>query len=142
MKAQEGTSTQLSNLEVTLKEINALQDLENCPVRNILDRISDKWSLLLLLLLTEKPKRFMQLRRTIPDISQRMLTQTLRKLERDGLISRTVQATVPVTVTYALTSLGESFMLASKEMMDWSVKHFPDINKARRHYDEQSEEAF
>lgn len=135
MKTQEGTQTLLSNLKVTIKDAKNLQDLTMCPVRNVLDRISDKWALLLLLILQEKPNRFMELRRTVPDISQRMLTQTLRNLERDGLISRVVEATVPVSVTYALTHLGQSFMVASKEMMVWAQKAYPEIAEARRQYD-------
>ena len=135
MKPQEGTSTLLSNLKVTSQEANNLQGLANCPIRHVLDRISDKWALLLLILLEEEPQRFMELRRAVPDISQRMLTQTLRNLERDGLISRTVEATVPVSVTYALTQMGQSFMVASKDMMVWAQESFSDINDARRQYD-------
>jgi DNA-binding HxlR family transcriptional regulator len=86
MNRQEGTPTQLRNQKVTAPQ--------GCPIRNVLDRISDKWSLLLLGELAAAPKRFMELRRAIPDISQRMLTQTLRQLERDGLVSRTVVPTV------------------------------------------------
>lgn len=127
MKRQEGTPTQPRNLEVTT--------LENCPVRNVLDRIGDKWSLLILEALEAEPKRFMALRREIPDISQRMLTQTLRQLERDGLISRTVVPTVPINVTYALTELGQSFMVPAQQLMAWAGEAFPNISEARRQYD-------
>lgn len=109
--------------------------IEGCPVRNVLDRVSDKWSLLLLLVLMDEPKRFLGLRREVPDISQRMLTQTLRQLERDGLVSRTVVPTVPVSVTYALTELGRSFMVATQEMIAWAKEAYPRIAEARQHYD-------
>jgi DNA-binding HxlR family transcriptional regulator len=101
----------------------------------VLDRISDKWSLLLLGELAAAPKRFMELRRAIPDISQRMLTQTLRQLERDGLVSRTVVPTVPVSVTYALTDLGQSFMVPARQMMSWAGTAYASIAEARRQYD-------
>jgi DNA-binding HxlR family transcriptional regulator len=84
------------------------QSLAECPVRQVLDQIGDKWSTLMLLSLSEKPYRFGELRRLIPDISQRMLTQTLRDLQRNGLILRTVFPTQPPSVEYRLTPLGES----------------------------------
>lgn len=141
MNKQDGTKTELSYLKVTTHLNNdAPQDLENCPIRKVLDRISDKWSLLLLLLLQEKPKRFMQLRRELPDISQRMLTQTLRLLERDSLVSRTVIATVPISVTYALTDLGESFIDASEGILIWAEKNFATIKEARQNYDTNDEQ--
>src|SRR3954451_12761338 len=79
-----------------------------CPVRDVLDRIGDKWSVLVITLLGERPMRFMELKRSIDFVSQRMLTRTLRALERDGLISRTVQPVVPPRVDYELTDLGRS----------------------------------
>ena len=81
---------------------------EQCPVRNVLDRLGDTWSTLIVTVLADGPRRFSALKRAIPDISKRMLTQTLRLLERDGLSTRTVTPTVPVTVSYELTELGVS----------------------------------
>lgn len=127
METQEGTPAQPSNLKVTAAE--------GCPIRSVLDRISDKWSLLLLNALADEPKRFMGLRREVPDISQRMLTQTLRQLERDGLISRTVVPSVPINVTYALTELGHSFMVPAQILMEWARDAHPRIREARQHYD-------
>ena len=80
----------------------------NCPVRDVLDRLGDTWSVLVILILADGPRRFNALKRSIGDISQRMLTVTLRTLERDGLIARTVLPTSPPGVEYALTPLGRS----------------------------------
>lgn len=134
MGRQEDTTTELGEKKVTASELKR-GDFTGCPVRNVLDRISDKWSLLLLGALADEPKRFMGLRREVPDISQRMLTQTLRQLERDGLISRTVVATVPVSVTYALTELGRSFMVPARQLICWAGEAFPSIAEARQQYD-------
>lgn len=84
------------------------QTPENCPVRTVIDRIGDKWSVLLILHLSHGDHRFTGLRRLIPDISQRVLTATLRKLEREGLVWRAVKPTIPPQVTYGLTERGES----------------------------------
>jgi DNA-binding HxlR family transcriptional regulator len=129
---QEGTKTELGNLKVTASRVT--EDLTNCPIRNVISRIGDSWSLVTLLTLAEE-KRFMELKRTLPDISQRVLTQTLRQLERDGLISRTVVATVPISVTYALTELGKSLMEPAKNLLRWAEEANPIINAARQTYD-------
>ena len=84
----------------------------DCPTRQILDRVGDKWAVLILLLLREQPTRFNQLRRTIEGISQKMLSQVLKSLERDGLIRRRAIATVPVTVEYSITPLGATLAAA------------------------------
>ena len=104
-------------------------------MRSVLDCISDKWSLLILSALADHPKRFMELRREVPDISQRMLTQTLRQLERDGLVSRTVVPTVPVSVTYALTEVGWSFMAPMQQLLSWAAEAYSSVTEARRQYD-------
>lgn len=104
-------------------------------MRNVLDRVGDEWSLPILLTLTERGRRFMKVRRQVPVISQRMLTHTLRQLERDGLILRTVLPTVPISVTYALTELGISFMEPVQGMMRWDQNAQPKINEARQNYD-------
>src|SRR5436305_1673154 len=86
------------------------QSLSDCPVRGILDRLGDKWSMLIVLELSTGNVRFNELRRRIPDISQKMLTQTLRDLQRDGMVGRTVFPTVPPSVEYGLTPLGQSLL--------------------------------
>ena len=110
-------------------------------VREILDRVGDKWSVLVIALLGDRSHRFNELRRQIDGISQRMLTLTLRQLERDGLVSRTVHATVPPRVDYALTPLGESVLEPLNGLIGWAAQHGTDIADARRRYEEaQTEE--
>ncbi|MGA9658795.1 MAG: helix-turn-helix domain-containing protein [Asticcacaulis sp.] len=113
-------------------------DIARCPVRDVLDHIGDKWSSLLLVALGSKPHRFGELKRAVPDISQRMLTQTLRDLQRDGLISRHVFPTTPPAVEYRLTPLGMSLMTPLMAMMSWASDHHSDIRMARRVYSEQA----
>lgn len=107
------------------------QPNEACPVRGVLDRIGDKWSVLIVLTLAGAPHRFGALRRAVPDISQRMLTQTLRDLERDGLLSRTVFPTKPPSVEYALTPLGESLLVPLQALVRWADDHHAEILAAR-----------
>jgi DNA-binding HxlR family transcriptional regulator len=104
-------------------------------VREILDRVGDKWSVLVISLLGGGGQRFSELRRAIDGISQRMLTLTLRQLERDGLVSRTVYATVPPRVDYALTPLGESVLEPIMALTRWAAEHGTDIARARVEYD-------
>ena len=108
---------------------------EDCEVRQILDRIADKWSLLVIALLDQRSLRFTELRRRIDGISQRMLTQTLRQLERDGLVSRTVHATVPPRVDYALTPLGVTLHDTIQALVTWTEEHQQEIAAARSAYD-------
>ncbi len=110
-------------------------DMENCPVRDVMDNIGGKWNSLMILSLADGPLRFSQLRRLIPDISQRMLTQTLRDLQRDGYIHRTVYPTQPPSVEYALTDLGRSLLGLLKHFVDWSVENHGAIRAAREVYD-------
>ena len=112
-------------------------DMENCPVRDVMDNIGGKWNSLMILSLADGPLRFSQLRRLIPDISQRMLTQTLRDLQRDGYIHRTVYPTQPPSVEYALTDLGRSLLGLLKHFVDWSVENHGAIRAAREVYDAQ-----
>lgn len=109
-------------------------DMGNCPVRDVLDRIAGKWSTLLLEALAHKPYRFGELRRLVPDISQRMLTQTLRDLQADGLIERTVFPTTPPSVEYKLSPMGRSFLVPLSAMVDWAFEHFPAIREARQEF--------
>lgn len=112
-----------------------------CEVRNTLDLVGDKWSLLAVGLLESGPVRFSQLRREMPGISQRMLTRTLRRLERDGLVSRTVYPTNPPSVEYALTELGRSLSVAIRPLVEWAVAHYLDLSEARQVYDAQAEQS-
>ncbi|MHA7968715.1 winged helix-turn-helix transcriptional regulator [Rhizobium terricola] len=112
--------------------------LENCPVRTVIDHIGGKWSTLILLALSEKPYRFGELRRLVPDISQRMLTQTLRDLERDGYVLRTVFPTKPPSVEYRLTDLGQSLFKALCGLLDWAEANYIAVKEARRSFDERN----
>jgi DNA-binding HxlR family transcriptional regulator len=109
--------------------------LATCPARRLLDRISDKWVSLVLNALAGGPRRYSDLSRTIAGVSQKMLTQTLRGLERDGLVSRTVTPSVPVRVDYALTPLGVSLLPVMRAIKDWAESHIDEVTAAREAYD-------
>ncbi|MEY9927267.1 DNA-binding HxlR family transcriptional regulator [Catenulispora sp. GP43] len=110
-----------------------------CPSRKLLDRISDKWVTLILCALGNsgepRPMRYSELSRLLAGVSQKMLTQTLRSLERDGLITRTATPTVPVTVTYELTGLGVSLHAMVRGIKDWAEGHMDDVLAHRETYD-------
>lgn len=108
---------------------------EDCDVRKILDRVADKWSLLVIALLDRRSLRFTELRRMIDGVSQRMLTRTLRHLERDGLVSRTVHPTVPPRVDYELTPLGATLHATIRALVTWTETHQDEIAAARAAYD-------
>jgi DNA-binding HxlR family transcriptional regulator len=108
---------------------------EDCEVRQILDRIADKWSLLVIALLDRRRLRFTELRREIDGVSQRMLTVTLRQLERDGLVRRTVHPVVPPRVDYELTPLGVSLHETVQALVTWTDAHQREIAAARSAYD-------
>ncbi|TDE97216.1 transcriptional regulator [Occultella glacieicola] len=110
---------------------------EDCEVRQILDRIADKWSLLAIALLDRRSLRFTELKREIDGISQRMLTRTLRHLERDGLVERTVHPVVPPRVDYALTPLGRTLHATIKSLVVWTEAHQEEIARARADYDQR-----
>jgi DNA-binding HxlR family transcriptional regulator len=122
--------------------------LAGCPSRQLLDRISDKWVALILAALGSdgpgpgagcigepRPMRYSELSRQLAGVSQKMLTQTLRSLERDGLITRTVTPTVPVTVTYELTGLGLSLQQVMRGIKDWAETHMDEVLASREDYD-------
>jgi DNA-binding HxlR family transcriptional regulator len=112
---------------------------EGClAVREVLNRVGDKWSVLLVGILGEGPKRFSDLRRTVEGISQRMLTLTLRGLERDGLVTRKVYATVPARVEYALTPLGETLLEPVQALASWAGQHRAEIQQARDRFDKRA----
>ncbi len=106
-------------------------DLDRCPIRQVLDRVGDKWSTLILMLLDDKPIRFSALRRAIPDISQRMLTQTLRNLQSDGLVARRVFPTIPPAVEYSLTPLGRSLLEPLLALCKWADINMEEILNSR-----------
>jgi DNA-binding HxlR family transcriptional regulator len=108
---------------------------ENCTAREVLDRVGDKWTAHVVALLGTGTMRFSDIRRTVEGISPRMLTVTLRALERDGLISRRVYPVIPPRVEYTLTQLGESLLDVVRELIDWSADHTSDILAARQRYD-------
>ncbi len=113
-----------------------LDDPGKCPVRDVLDRIGDAWSVLTLVILEDQGTlRFNALRREIGDVSQRMLAVTLRHLERDGLVTRTVFPTKPPAVAYALTDLGRSFAARLRGLADWAETHHGAVRKARATFD-------
>jgi DNA-binding HxlR family transcriptional regulator len=128
--------------------------LAQCPSRQLLDRISDKWVALILAALgSDGPRpgigcvgesramRYSELSRRLAGVSQKMLTQTLRSLERDGLITRTVTPTVPVTVTYELTGLGLSLKQLMHDIKEWAETHMDEVLANREEYDTASPEA-
>lgn len=108
-----------------------------CPCRDILDLVASKWSTLIIGRLEEEPHRFGQLRRAIPGITQKMLTQTLRKLEQDGLVHREVHVQMrPPQVEYSLTELGQSVTEPLGAIRDWAEQHLPDVRSARSRFEE------
>src|SRR6202041_2846941 len=129
MKKQEGTFMLPSHRHV---------DGECLAVREVLNRVGDKWSVLVVALLGGGKKRFSELRRTIEGISQRMLTLTLKGLERDGLITRTMYPTIPLRVEYELTKLGRSLLIPIIGLGDWSAQNRERIQTARERYDAQN----
>jgi DNA-binding HxlR family transcriptional regulator len=114
--------------------------LESAGCRNVqpvLNRVGDKWSVLIVMILATGPHRFNELKRQIDGISQRMLTLTLRGLERDGLVSRTVDPTIPPKVTYALTELGQSLREPVEALGRWAIAHIGCIRAAQERFDQR-----
>ncbi|MFE9443255.1 winged helix-turn-helix transcriptional regulator [Streptomyces sp. NPDC006602] len=136
---EEGTSKSPSNCAGTVDYGDAdpfqWDTREDCQVRQILDRVADKWSLLVIALLEHRRLRFTELRREIDGISQRMLTVTLRSLERDGLVKRTVYPVVPPRVEYELTPLGGTLHATIQSLVKWTEAHQEEIAVARAAYD-------
>ncbi|MEO8758011.1 MAG: helix-turn-helix domain-containing protein [Devosia sp.] len=110
-------------------------DVDGCPVRSVLDKVGDKWSLLLVMTLSGGPLRFNELKRRVPDISQKMLTQTLRELQRDGMVARKVFPTVPPAVEYRLTGLGESVLVPFGMLVSWANTHHEQIFASRAEFE-------
>jgi DNA-binding HxlR family transcriptional regulator len=137
--AEEGTSTSPGSLAVTAdpdcRHAFQWDTREDCEVRQILDRIADKWSLLVIALLAERTMRFNELRREIDGISQRMLSVTLRHLERDGLVCRTIYPEVPPRVEYCLSPLGHTLLGTIQSLVRWTESHQQEIVRARAEFD-------
>lgn len=111
---------------------------EDCPIRNVLAQIGDKWSVLILFALVDGPDRFNSIKSRVVNISQRMLTQTLRGLEREGYVSRTVYPEVPVKVEYELTELGKNLVKPLYQLVTWAETHHDQIKQSRQHYDKDN----
>ncbi|GGY26374.1 winged helix-turn-helix transcriptional regulator [Streptomyces omiyaensis] len=109
--------------------------LAECPARKLLDRLSATWVTLVLNALADGPCRHAELGRKVAGVSQKMLTQTLRALERDGLVTRTVTPSVPVRVDYGLTPLGESLLPVVAAVKEWADGHIGEVEAARAAYD-------
>lgn len=111
---------------------------ENCPIRNVVTQIGDKWSMLILFSLVDGADRFNSIKSRIVGISQRMLTQTLRDLEREGYVNRTVYPEVPVKVEYELTEMGRGLVKPLYQLVKWAEQHHDQIKKNRNDYDNQN----
>jgi DNA-binding HxlR family transcriptional regulator len=134
---EDGTSWSPRHTRGTKQPSTRVEQTQACEIRDLLDRLGDKWSLLVVELLGDGTQRFSKLRRDIDEISQRMLTLTLRRLERDGLVRRTVHAAVPPRVDYDLTPLGETLLDAIAPLVAWAREHRNVIAVARAEYDGQ-----
>ncbi|MBO7941048.1 winged helix-turn-helix transcriptional regulator [Streptomyces antibioticus] len=130
------TMTAVQRREQARAEYDAF--LKACPTNQLLDRISDKWVSLVVSALAAGPMRYSDLARKIAGVSPKMLTQTLRGLERDGILTRTVTPSVPVRVDYALTELGGNLALLLTAVKDWAETHFDEVHAARERYDAES----
>ncbi len=109
----------------------------DCPAREVLNHITGRWGMLLLAALAEEPRRFSELHATVGGISEKMLSQTLRTLVRDGLVARTVEPTTPPRVSYALTPLGQGLTESLEQFLGWIRQHTIDVVTAQRHHDRQ-----
>lgn len=113
--------------------------MASCPSRRLLDTLSDKWvSLAIVALGLGGPLRYSELSKRIAGVSQKMLTQSLRSMERDGLVTRTITPTVPVRVDYELTPLGESLLPVMRHLKEWAEEHMPEVDEARTAYDRRT----
>ena len=135
---QDGTILSSGHKNVTETEVPAALHHAGCRnVAPVLNRVGDKWSMLIVMILSGGPKRFSELKRAIDGISQRMLTLSLRGLERDGLVNRTVTPTIPPRVDYELTELGRSLREPVKALGDWAIEHIECIRAAQQRFDRE-----
>lgn len=140
VEAVERTDDPGEALQLAYDEWEAAGFAGECPVRSTLDRIGDRWTVLIVLRLKDGPHRFGRLKRDVHNISQRMLTHTLRALERDGLVSRTVKDTRPPSVEYALTETGRSLLRPLAGLTRWSMRNGADIARAQERFDRENAE--
>jgi DNA-binding HxlR family transcriptional regulator len=112
--------------------------VDNRRVGRVLTRVGDKWSVMVIVYIQEGPRRFNEIRRGIEGISQQMLTRTLRGLERDGLVTRTIMPTSPPQVEYALTGLGRSLSMPVLALGQWACEHIDQVDEAQRRFDNQN----
>src|SRR6202521_3166017 len=129
--AQEGTFLKPEHIDVTVLEPYAHENSDCRGVASILSRVGDKWSVFVIMLLGAGPRRFNEIKRMVGGISQRMLTLTLRGLERDGLVTRTVFPTIPPRVDYELTDLGRALCKPVEALGRWAFEHLIEIEDAR-----------
>lgn len=118
--------------------VSSTEDAENCPIRNLLNTVMGKWRLLILLALLDGALRFSEVKRAIGDVTQRVLTEALRALERDGYITRDVKPGPPIEVSYALTPLGEEVSNLFLPLVGWANQNLPEVKQARATYDARS----
>jgi len=118
---------------------NGVFNAKLCPVRDVLDQIGDTWTMLVVMALAAKPHRFSELGRAIPDISKRMLTETLRDLERDGLLTRSVFPTKPPSVEYRLSGVGQSLLVPLATLVAWADRMHTTIDRSRAKYDARAD---
>jgi len=111
----------------------------DCAARSFFDQVANKWSVMILTILEEKPVRFNEFMRRLEGITHKALTQALRRLERNGLIMRRVIASSPVAVEYSITELGRTLQVPLEAVFTWAIKHLPQIEEAREHYDAKAE---
>lgn len=134
MSKNEKTTT----IKVEQEVRRIFHNTEDCPIRDVLAQIGDKWSVLILFALVDGPDRFNSIKSRVVNISQRMLTQTLRGLEREGYVSRTVYPEVPVKVEYELTELGKNLVKPLYQLVTWAETHHDEIKQSRQHYDKEN----
>ena len=142
--AQERKNLSLSHSHVTASAGDEGHRLHTAGCKNVapvLNRVGDKWSMMIVMMLSDGPMRFSELKRAIDGISQRMLTLSLRGLERDGLVSRHVTPTIPPRVDYELTELGTSLREPVKALGDWAIEHIECIRAAQEWFDAQQDDA-
>jgi len=131
----DGTIVNLKSKIEVYKAMTGGANFADCPVRDVIQGISGKWSSLLVMALAERPYRFGELRRLVPDISQRMLTQTLHELQRDGYVHREVFPTKPPSVEYSLTDLGRSMFVPLYHLVQWAELNHDAVRNARTAFD-------
>jgi DNA-binding HxlR family transcriptional regulator len=137
--AQEGTFLKPDHTKVPILPPYAHLDSDCRGVASVLARVGDKWSVLVIMLLGNGPQRFNEIKRMVGGISQRMLTLTLRGLERDGLVTRTVFPTIPPRVDYELTDLGRGLWKPVEALGNWATEHLTEIEDARARFDRRNE---